>query len=53
MAKKKSRNFFSVVGEEGGGGGGVLNTVLYGEALQKIIKPERFLDFFTSIECTC
>ena len=36
-----------------GGGWGVLDKVLYGEALQKIIKPERFLDFFTSIECIC
>ena len=51
-------------GQQAGGGGGgvlpimaytgrVLNKVLYGGASQKIIKPERFLDFFTSIECIC
>ena len=37
----------------GGGGGvgvGVLNKVLYGEASQIIIKPERFVDFFTSVK---
>ena len=46
MAKKVEK-FLSVLG---GRGGGYSNKVLYGEALQKIIKPERFLDFFTSTE---
>ena len=49
MAKKVEK-FLSVLG---GRGGGYSNKVLYREALQKIIKPERFLDFFTSIECIC
>ena len=35
--KKQSRNFFSVLGG-GGGGGWVLNTVLYGEALERHCK---------------
>ena len=49
---KKVEKFLFCPGR-GGGGGWVLNAVLYGEALQKIMKPERFLDFFTSIECIC